>query len=139
MPLATLLGPPLPWRMVRPWLLDLAREIDAGLKDESVAPLTIEHVWITRDGYAKLLDFIPPGMLPPVANQEGAATLESGQTFLASVARSALDGSSSDESGATVAHARDPLGDPRLTARDSGSTEVDRRDAPTRTCRLTTR
>ncbi len=92
-PLATLLDAPRPWRTVRPWLLDLAREIDAGLKDGSIAALTIDHVWITRDGYAKLLDFRAPGV-PPAANQEGAATLESGQTFLAFVARRALDGSS---------------------------------------------
>ena len=63
-PLATVLGAPRPWRTVRPWLLDLAREIDAGLKDGSITALTIDHVWITRDGYAKLLDFRAPGVPP---------------------------------------------------------------------------
>jgi hypothetical protein len=107
-PLATLLGAPRPWRMVRPWLLDLAREIDAGLKDESITALTIDHVWITRDGHAKLLDFRAPGV--PPANQDEPVTLESGQTFLESVARCALDGLSCDESDTTTAaRARDPL------------------------------
>ncbi|MEP7308536.1 MAG: protein kinase [Acidobacteriota bacterium] len=100
-PLASVHGAGPRWRLVGPWLLDLAREIDAGLKDGSAATLTIEHVWITRDGYAKLLDFCPPGVRP-AAYQAQPATLESGQTFLSSVARHALGGSPADESGATV-------------------------------------
>jgi hypothetical protein len=107
-PLVRLLDAPRPWRMVRPWLLDLAQEIDAGLTDGSVAALTIDRVWITREGYAKLLDFGAPGV-PPAAHQREPTTLESGQTFLAFVARHALDGSSGVESGATAAGARDPL------------------------------
>ena len=50
-----------------------------GLRDGSIATLTIGHVWITRDGYAKLLDFRAPGV--PAANQREAVTLESGQTL----------------------------------------------------------
>ena len=88
-PLATLLGTPQTWRAVRAWLLDLAREINAGLTDGSIAALTTDYVWITRDGYAKLLDFRAPG--GPLANQEAFVTLESAQVFLASVARRALD------------------------------------------------
>jgi hypothetical protein len=135
LPLAKLFDAPQPWRMVRGWLLDLAREIDAGLKDGTIAALTIDRVWIAQDGYAKLLDFRAPGV-QPAARQEGPATLESGQAFLESVARSALartscdvtdfqtvspdmrfwlfprtvDGSSSAEArGAIAAAAREPL------------------------------
>ena len=64
-PLATLLDAPRPWRMVRTWLLDLAREIDAGLKDGSVAALTIDHVWITRDGLRQTARFLRAGRGPP--------------------------------------------------------------------------
>ena len=105
-PLAAVLGAPRPWRVVRSWLLDLAREIEAGLRDGPIPVLTIDRVWITADGYAKLLDFRAPGV-PPAA-QEEHATPESGQTFLASVARSALDGSG-DESSVTAAGTPDPL------------------------------
>ncbi len=105
-PLAAVLGAPQPWRVVRSWLLDLAREIEAGLRDGPIPVLTIDRVWITADGYAKLLDFRAPGV-PPAA-QEEHATPESGQTFLASVARSALDGSG-DESSVTAAGTPDPL------------------------------
>jgi uncharacterized RDD family membrane protein YckC len=106
-PLVNVLSAPQPWRTVRLWPLDLAREIDAGLRDGSITTLTIGHVWITRDGYAKLLDFRAPGV--PAANQREAVTLESAQSFLESVVRSALDGSSDDEAGTTGARARDPL------------------------------
>jgi hypothetical protein len=78
------------------------------LKDGSIAALTIARVWITRDGYAKLLDFRAPGV-QPAAHQEEPATLESGQAFLGSVAGSALARWSGDESGATAAAAREPL------------------------------
>jgi uncharacterized RDD family membrane protein YckC len=118
-PLISLLGAPRTWRAVRPWLLDLAREIDAGLKDGSVRSLTIDHVWITRDGYAKLLDFRAPGV-PLAGNQEERVTLESGQTFLGSVARGALDGSS----GCRVA------GDHRTCSRSAAALCIgDARDA----------
>ena len=105
-PLVNVLDTPKPWRAVRLWLLDLAREIDAGLQDGSITALTIGHVWITRDGYAKLLDFRAPGV--PTANQREAVTLESAQSFLESVGRCALDGSADDQAG-TTARARDPL------------------------------
>jgi hypothetical protein len=96
-----------PWHLVRGWLADLAREIDAGLTDGSLVTLETDHVWITRDGYAKLLDFRTPDV-QPTARRDEPATPESGQAFLAFVARSALYGSD-DEPGATVARAREAL------------------------------
>ncbi len=106
-PLVSLLGTAQPWRTVRPWLLDLAREIDAGLQDGSITALTIDHAWITRDGHAKLLTFRAPGVT--LATQPWAVTLESGQSFLESVGRRALAGSADDESSTTAARAYDPL------------------------------
>jgi hypothetical protein len=67
-PLLALLGQPQPWRAVRYWLLDLAEELAAGLKDGSVpAGLGLDRVWITADGRAKLLDVPAPGIDPKVA------------------------------------------------------------------------
>ena len=105
--LVNVIDTPQPWRRVRAWLLDLAREIDAGLQDGSITALTIDRVWITRDGYAKLLDFRVP-CVPP-STQQGAVTLESGQRFLESVGRCALAGSSDDESSTTAARGCGPL------------------------------
>lgn len=53
---------PQPWRSVRYWLMDLAEELAAGLKDGPVpAALALDRVWITAGGRAKLLDFAAPG------------------------------------------------------------------------------
>ena len=106
-PLVSVLGTPQPWRTVRPWLLDLALEIDAGLQDGSIATLSIDHVWITHDGYAKLLDFRAPGL--PAANPQETVTLESAQGFLESVGRCALKGSAGGEAGTLAARAHGPL------------------------------
>ena len=83
-------GPRQPWRTVRFWLLDLAREIDAGLRDGSLSALTIDRVWITRDGRAKLLDFTPPGAVAG-ATAGPVPTFVEGQTFLRDLAERALD------------------------------------------------
>ena len=123
MPLASLLRVREPWHLVRGWLADLAREIDAGLQDGPLSALKVEHVWITRDGYAKLLDFRAPDV-QPTACQDEPATLESGQAFLAFVARSALYGSD-DEPGVTVARAREAATAVRIGhARDTGAAWV---------------
>ncbi len=54
-----------PWSRVRFWLLDLATELEAAGKDGSLPPvLSLDRVWITADGRAKLLDWPAPGLLP---------------------------------------------------------------------------
>jgi eukaryotic-like serine/threonine-protein kinase len=54
-----------PWSQVRFWLFDLAAEISAAEKDGTLpAVLTLDRVWITADGRAKLLDFPAPGVAP---------------------------------------------------------------------------
>jgi uncharacterized RDD family membrane protein YckC len=77
-----------PWNLVRFWLLDLAEEISAGQKDQTLpAILQLDRVWITADGRAKLLDFSAPG--------SHAARITSGSSpelFLNQVAAAALAG-----------------------------------------------
>jgi hypothetical protein len=84
-------GAPHPWRRVRYWLLDLARELDASLGDGSLSLLTRDRVWITRDGRAKLFDFTPPGALQGT-DPERPVTLGDVQVFLGDLARRGLRG-----------------------------------------------
>src|SRR6266542_2238534 len=57
------------WEPVRFWLLDLAQELAAGFKDQTIpSDLGLDRVWISNDGRAKLLDFpAPTGHRWPVA------------------------------------------------------------------------
>lgn len=62
-PLVNFLGHRQPWHLVRYWLFDLAKELNAGLKDGSLPDeLALDRIWITADGRAKLLDFPAPGI-----------------------------------------------------------------------------
>jgi hypothetical protein len=95
--LVALLATPQPWSRVRHWLYDLAAELGAGLDDQTVPDLSLDRVWITRDGRAKLLDWRAPGaeggesepaqVVVPAAVDQRAA-----QEFLGDVASSALLG-----------------------------------------------
>ncbi len=50
-----------PWNQVRFWLFDLAKETSVALKDGTLPEeLSLDRVWITADGRAKLLDFPAP-------------------------------------------------------------------------------
>jgi hypothetical protein len=96
-PLLALIARPQPWRSVRYWLMDLAEELAAGLKDGSVpAVLALDRVWITAGGRAKLLDFPAPGAGgAPAASQKpasAAADFEAARAFLNQVAVAALEG-----------------------------------------------
>jgi hypothetical protein len=82
---------PQTWRTVRQWLLDLAREIDVGIQDGSVEALALDHVWITRDGRAKLLDFRAPGVPTGTFGSVSLST-SSAQRFLSDVAHRMLHG-----------------------------------------------
>jgi serine/threonine protein kinase len=96
-PLVNLLHRRQPWRSVRYWLLDLATELDAGMKDQSLpAALGLDRVWITADGRAKLLDFQAPGIREP-GPLSGMQPLAGGDVasvrlFLNQVAIAALEG-----------------------------------------------
>jgi hypothetical protein len=84
-PLAALLAAPQTWKNVRHWLLDLATELDAATRDGSLPDtLSLDRVWITTGGGAKLLDFPAPGSTP-------VAPVDAG-IFLNQVAISALEG-----------------------------------------------
>ena len=62
-PLLDLVSSKQDWEKVRFWLLDLAAELKAGQKDGSLPlVLSLDRVWITADGRAKLLDFPAPGI-----------------------------------------------------------------------------
>jgi eukaryotic-like serine/threonine-protein kinase len=61
-PLWQLLEDPHDWSSVRFWLLDLAEELAASLKDDTLpASLGLDHVWVTAEGRAILLDQETPG------------------------------------------------------------------------------
>jgi hypothetical protein len=96
-PLLALIARPQPWRSVRYWLMDLAEELAAGLKDGSVpAALALDRVWITAGGRAKLLDFAAPGAggAPRLSGKGVAAAADFGaaRAFLNQVAVTSLEG-----------------------------------------------
>jgi len=65
MPLPTLVegGKRLPWGTLRQWLHDLASELWAASRDQTLpAELSLDHVWITQSGRAILLDQPWPGV-----------------------------------------------------------------------------
>ena len=64
-----LLGEPHPWIVVRRWLLDLAQELKAGRRDQSLpAQLGFQNLWITASGRLKLVDFPVPRLREDPAN-----------------------------------------------------------------------
>ncbi len=99
-PLLRLIRDRQPWRQVRFWLYDLAREIGAAEKDGTLPPvLALDRVWIAGDGRAKLLDFPAPGLATAEPHQAGAMPAapplpDTGRTqrFLGKVAVAALEG-----------------------------------------------
>jgi hypothetical protein len=118
-PLLALATQPQPWRSVRYWLMDLAEELAAGLKDGSVPPvLALDRVWITAGGRAKLLDFAAPGAgSAPAASQRpalAAPDFASARLFLNQVAVAALEGRIVD---AAAARGRIPAAPVPLHAR----------------------
>jgi hypothetical protein len=120
--LVTLLDRPQPWRVVRVWLADLAQEIDGALKDESLGRLSLDRVWITREGRAKLLDFRAPGA-PDISAKVSSEPVKSAQTFLSDVATCALSGRSRDLKERTETDRR-----PRQTLPVSASALLDALD-----------
>lgn len=106
-PLVSLLAAPQPWKAVRFWLLDLAEELDAARLDgSSPDTLALDHVWITADGRAKLLDFPAPG----TNGAGGKSSNQSAQQFLSQVAYAGLAGRSpSEEANESVPQIPMPL------------------------------
>jgi eukaryotic-like serine/threonine-protein kinase len=87
-PFLELAGSRQPWGKVRFWLHDLATEISAAEKEDTLPEFALDRVWITGDGRAKLLDFPAPGLAPA-----SYAAIQSGNAFLSTIAAAALTGS----------------------------------------------
>lgn len=98
-PLKHYLDTPQPWGRLRFWLADLADELDAAAGDQTTPhPLTLDRVWITEDGHAKLLDFTPfrgpnsTGTGVNLGSQEEVPSHRTAQQFLMQVAIAGLEG-----------------------------------------------
>ncbi|OGV72811.1 MAG: hypothetical protein A3K19_28460 [Lentisphaerae bacterium RIFOXYB12_FULL_65_16] len=100
------------WTRVRFWLLDLAGELRAATKDGTLpAVLTLDRLWITADGRAKLLDFVTPGVSCPATPDPAvdASADPAHARFLHQVAVAALEGQPVTVPQAQVANAAVPL------------------------------
>jgi hypothetical protein len=96
-PLVSLLDKRRPWREVRFWMHDLAEELALSAREGNTpGRLSVDQVWITSDGRAKLLDFPAPGTQPLAAEvvqtvpPQGDAA--STRVFLDQIGASALEG-----------------------------------------------
>jgi hypothetical protein len=137
-PLLTVAQTRQPWSQARFWLFDLATEISAGEKDGTLTELSLDRVWITGDGRAKLLDFpapglstgsagIPAGTFAEMSHVTGQAGAPNPQQFLGNVASVALSGGQADKDnsanqapGPLPLHARNFLNSlPRLLNADA--------------------
>jgi eukaryotic-like serine/threonine-protein kinase len=76
------------WQDVRYWLSDLATELSAAERDNTVPALALDRIWVTSEGRAKLLDFPAPSL-----GLGQWATFSSSNAFLNAVATAALTGS----------------------------------------------
>jgi uncharacterized RDD family membrane protein YckC len=63
-PLLNRQGSQCEWATLKLWLLDLANELTASLKDRSMPQLGLERIWIRGDQRLVLLDFPAPGTPP---------------------------------------------------------------------------
>jgi uncharacterized RDD family membrane protein YckC/tRNA A-37 threonylcarbamoyl transferase component Bud32 len=87
-PLSSLIkdGQRLPWERLRQWLHDLASEVWAATGDQTLpAELSLDHVWVTRQGYAVLLDE-PWPEVSTRAERIRVGNLAGQQRFLSAVA-----------------------------------------------------
>jgi len=110
--LLTLISEPQEWGRVRYWLLDLAEELRAASQDGSLpGALSLDRVWITGEGRAKLLDFPAPGTagLQPDRPAQVESVAPSHLAFLRQLAVSALEGRPWDSRGADSGTAKVPL------------------------------
>jgi len=111
-PLLALLREPQEWSRARYWLLDLAEELRAATQDRSLpSTLSLDRVWITADGRAKLLDFPAPGTagLQPDRPAEVESVAPSRFAFLRHVAISAVEGRPANSGGAGPGTPKVPL------------------------------
>jgi hypothetical protein len=82
-------GKPMPWSTLRHWLHDLASELWAAAGDQTLQPeLSLDHVWITRQGHAVLLDKPWPDVETP-AESIPVVDIAGQQRFLNAIASNA--------------------------------------------------
>ncbi len=111
-PLFALLSERQEWSRVRYWLFDLAEELRAATQDASLpGTLSLDCVWVTADGRAKLLDFPAPGTAGPQPDRPAQveSVASSPLAFLRQVATSALEGRPANSGGADSGTAKVPL------------------------------
>ena len=92
-PFSDLARQELPWSVVRRWLFELAVEIEQGIEDKTLPqPLTLEHLWVTKRGQLRILDFVAREETGQYAASGTlrSSGLESVQEFLSCFARLAL-------------------------------------------------
>lgn len=95
---------PQPWATVRSWLLELASELGTSIEDGSLPEsVSLESIWITSDGRAKLLEFRGSAR-SAAASTSGlsgtGADFSAVQTFLHSLALGSLGREKSPGDGA---------------------------------------
>jgi len=79
-------GQRVPWKRLRQWLHDLAAELWAARGDQTLpAELSLDHIWIARQGHAVLLDHPWPEGAPH-AERIRVSDLAGQQRFLSAVA-----------------------------------------------------
>ena len=87
-PLHQVASTPQPWSAVKRWLITLAAELQQGVADHTLPPLSTDRVWLPVRGGATLLDF--EDWSPRVVS--ASADTRSAQRFLFDTAALALTG-----------------------------------------------
>jgi eukaryotic-like serine/threonine-protein kinase len=80
------------WSAVRHWLADLTSEIEAATNDNTLPrPVTLDHVWVTSDGRAMLLEEPIAGHSSAQSTEFSVGDITELQKFLDAVAGYATD------------------------------------------------
>jgi serine/threonine protein kinase len=62
---------PVDWSTRKPWLVDLATELQVATQDGSLPDLGLDRLWLRADGHLALLDFPAPGIGAAAVGQSG--------------------------------------------------------------------
>ena len=102
--------PTQPWSLVRDWVRDIANELSAGLDDESLPRLSLDRVWIGRDGRIRLLDWPSAGTRGIERDLDAApADCQAAQRFLLQFAASVLEGRPTNDARQEPPRTQPPL------------------------------
>lgn len=104
-PFLDLIQEPQPWGRVRFWLFDMIKELKTSKSDHTrPETITLQQLWITSEGRAKLLSFPAPG----IKNRNDFSKNLSPKKFLKTLAYASLEGSVKRKQGLPL-EARIPL------------------------------